>query len=94
MLERAFFHRWLMGGRDRAGMSLSDPTWLLGCHPVPPAVNTSGLFHMLLIPPCVLQVVTFDARGVSGHLNHTAVHRGVRYIKMAQERTLLCSESQ
>ena len=28
-----------------------------------------------LLPP---QVLTFDSRGVSGHVNHTAVHHGVR----------------
>jgi LmbE family N-acetylglucosaminyl deacetylase len=35
-----------------------------------------------------LQVLTFDAYGVSGHLNHRAVHRGVQQLLQQQGRQL------
>lgn len=38
-------------------------------------------------------VVTFDARGVSGHANHAAVHRGVAALLAARGRALGVSEA-
>jgi len=35
-------------------------------------------------------VMTFDAYGVSGHINHRAVHRGVRYATPLPRRTCRC----
>lgn len=36
--------------------------------------------------PCIsLQVVTFDAGGVSGHSNHVALYAAVRYDSLGDE---------
>lgn len=33
----------------------------------------------MLLVVCLLQVVTFDAGGVSGHANHISLYKAVRY---------------
>ena len=41
--------------------------------------ETFGSYSPLLRPMSLTKVITFDSRGVSGHLNHICTHRGVKH---------------
>lgn len=50
------------------------------------AEKPSGTFEWALPPRLSLQVVTFDAAGVSGHSNHIALYKAVRYASLGDGR--------
>ena len=55
---------------------------MVGNHNIETVSATTGGSYALVCFPCFKQIISFDSWGVSGHRNHIAISKCLRYMIM------------